>query len=512
MTVLLDWRMLVWIRRLVLFAAVVVPMLCWTAPSFAAITPVYHTCDGYQIYNKGFATGACSGNWKITNVPASTDRNANPSMSTFIGYVYDTPEPGTQPMWFVCVKVVPHPPKGGTPPPPFCGGDYSISSSPNTDNFYQFIGYVYTTQVPDTTPSYFGCHVGTPSKAGVFCAGANSYGFFPEPLHHPNLNWFLGYVYQIPPVSTYIFSPKFFIGSVIYVPPGQGPSTITYGAGTVTGTTVSSTDSWSNSTTLDVTADKFKIKGIGDVGISYSWTWTEGQSETDTLEVVRTESQSTVYRGPASNIINHDYDQVVIYLGVKLVATQDYLQNIQWALDFSDVLNQGYARDGYAITVGCLRPNSTIPPALCTPTIDFLNSVDITPADYPAILGANPFSDPAAAPPVPDPLRYVLIDSVKFFPDPTSSVKTATITNSTTDTNAATTSYSYSVKTEVTFPILKVSNTLTFSNSSTHSNRTGSNDSSSYTITLPSAPYNGPSTLYIYMDTIYKTFMFSFAR
>jgi hypothetical protein len=27
---------------------------------------------------------------------------------------------------------------------------------------------------------------------------------------------------------------------------------------------------------------------------------------------------------------------------------------------------------------------------------------------------------------------------------------------------------------------------------------------------LPSYPYTGPSTLYVYFDTIFKTFMFSF--
>lgn len=510
--------MRVWSSRFVLFGALTIAMLCWAAPSFAAITPVYYACDGRQIYNKQGPTGACDGTYKIFNAPAGTEASANPSMSQFIGYVYDfaSQPAGTQPMFLTCVKIVPQPPKGGPAGPPYCGGDYTVTSTPNTNDFYQFIGYVYTTPVPGTVPSYFSCHAARQNpknpNSPLICTGNNSYGFHGAPLQGAAKNWFLGYIYQIPPVSTWIFSPKFFIGSVIYVPPGQGPSSITYGSGTVTGTTVSATESWNKSTTAEVKVDKLKIKGIGEIGVSQSWTWSEGQSETDTLEVVKTTTQSTNYRGQVSNTINHDYDQVVIYLGVKVIASEDYLENIQWALDFSEVLSQGFARDGYAITVGCLRPNSSIPLAQCQSTLDFLNSVDITPGDYPAILGANPYADPASAPPVPDSLRYVLIDSVKFFPDPTSSTKTATITNSTTATNAATTNYSYSVRTDVTFPILKVSHQITFANSSTLSNRTGSNDSSTYTITLPAAPYSGPGTLYIYMDTIFKTFMFSFSR
>ena len=60
--------------------------------------------------------------------------------------------------------------------------------------------------------------------------------------------------------------------------------------------------------------------------------------------------------------------------------------------------------------------------------------------------------------------------------------------------------------------ILKNTNKLTFTQSSTTSNRTGSNATSAFTVSLPSAPYSGPSTLFVYVDTIYKTFMFSFSQ
>ncbi len=64
----------------------------------------------------------------------------------------------------------------------------------------------------------------------------------------------------------------------------------------------------------------------------------------------------------------------------------------------------------------------------------------------------------------------------------------------------------------VSLPILKQSNSITLTQSSTNSNRTGSNSTSTFVVSLPSAPYSGPSTLFVYLDTVYKTFMFSFSQ
>jgi hypothetical protein len=103
-----------------------------------------------------------------------------------------------------------------------------------------------------------------------------------------------------------------------------------------------------------------------------------------------------------------------------------------------------------------------------------------------------------------------LIDAVSFFPDPTSVTATHSESNNITTTNSSTTSFSYSVNVGLSIPLLKLSDTLTFTNSSALSNKTGSTSSSGFTLSLPSSPYSGPSTLYVYVDRVYKTFMFSF--
>ncbi len=145
--------------------------------------------------------------------------------------------------------------------------------------------------------------------------------------------------------------------------------------------------------------------------------------------------------------------------------------------------------------------------------MNLLDSVGITSADYPSILGANPFADPNASP-TPDPSRYVLIDSVFYLPDPTATTFIYTENNSTTITNSQTAIYSYSVSAGASVSYdgvsLKDSTKFTWTTQSTQSNKTGSTNSSAFTLSMPSFAYSGPTTLFVYMDTIYKTFMFSF--
>jgi hypothetical protein len=142
-----------------------------------------------------------------------------------------------------------------------------------------------------------------------------------------------------------------------------------------------------------------------------------------------------------------------------------------------------------------------------------LSSLGITSDDYPKILGADPFADPAASQ-TPDPDRYVRINAFQYFPDPGGQPVVWNVSNNSSTTNAHTTSYSYSVSVSLSgdLPLvsLKESNKFTFTHSSTTTNKTGSNTSSTLTLSSPSDTYFGPGTLNVYLDTIYKSFMFSF--
>jgi len=474
------------LRRLSLFAFLATFFTLASPASFAGLSATYLTCvepraAKYPIW--------CTGTWQVMHSPGAR-------IESLIGFVEQTQVAGTQPAWLTCNARPPVPRAT-----PVCDGRWYVSFAPNS-KYDSFIGYTYTSQIPDTLPRYIACVLEPPiPKAPPRCqdrwyATSDSTAPFAS---------FMGYVYVDPPLTRFNLSPKYYVGSVIYLPPGQGPSTITYGAGAVTGTTLSTTESWNVSATFGT---GFGLNGSNSISVGDSF----GGSSTTSTDVQLSSAASRTYRGQPSNVLNHDYDQVILYLGVKLRATVDYLGNVVWDVDFSQISSLGFAASGYPISIGCLRPNSTVPPSLCTATLNFLAANGITTADYAEIIKADPFADPAASP-SPDHDRYVLIDSVNFLPDPTTSTYTYNLNNSSTSTNARTSSVSTTVNVGISLPgLLKLTDQLTFTMSNTASNRTGSNSTSTFVVSLPSAPYSGPSTLFVYLDTIYKTFMFSFTQ
>jgi len=471
-------------------------LLAWSPASLATLSPTYLACDAPSNGSKPFAF--CPANWTITHTPTQNSGGFGVTFPSLIGYLDQTQVAGTTPVYLTCGNV------SGPKPPLVCTNNWGVSATTG-GHYGAFIGYVYTSQITGTAPVYLACNnvTGSGTKQPPVCDG--NWFIATAPGNH--FSFFIGYVYITPPVSTYTLSPRYFIGSVIYVPPGQGPSSITYGAGTVTGTTVSTTQSWNNTLTASVTADITGSKGTASVSFGGGFSG----SSTTSMDMQSTTTSSTMYKGPASNSINHDYDQILLYMGVKLHASVDYLNNLTWNTDFSQIAAQGFAETGYPISVGCLRANSTIPAALCTATVNFLTSAGVTAADYPAILGADPFADPSAAQ-SPDASRYLLIDSVNFLPNPTTSTFTYSESNSSTLTNTNVSSYTYTEGLSISLPILKISNSVSITDSSSHSNQTGSISTSAFTLSLPSSPYTGPSTLFVYVDTIYKTFMFSFVQ
>lgn len=484
--------------RLPLLVLLAVTAGLWSSSGFAEILPTYLACkDRYP----GRPTTHCGSEpWVISHEP-HTLSGTPVTLSTLIGYVDQTSQQGTIGVYLTCneVQKVPR-------APTVCDGRWYVSIGPNS-KFDHFIGYVYRAPVRHTSPVYIACELepSVPKKPRT----CSPRWYATEDPNAPFAS-FVGYVYRTPKVAEHGFDLRYFVGSIVYVPPGQGPSTINYGNGTVTGTTVSTTESWKNDNKVGVS--------VGIVSLSFGNDF--GGSSTRSIDLQHTTTSSRSYRGPPSNVINHDYDQVILYLGVVLTSEIDYRGNVTWGLDFSRIPSRGYAASGYPVAVGCLRPNSTIPALQCQDTRNFLSSAGLTQADYDEILAAHPFADPAASP-IPDPKRYVLIDSVNFLPDPVSSTYTYSESNSSTITNSTTTSvgfrYGAGLDLQLTDPntkqvvgALKIDNTLTLTMSSTHSNRTGSSDTSTFTLSLPSAPYSGPSTVFVYLDTIYKTFMFSF--
>jgi hypothetical protein len=504
------------------------PLITWSQPTFAQD---YLTCTyAGQSIEGSFSPGAqCHGNWLITSEAYTAGTGSVSSgtytygLSSFLGYVYSTDKAGTAPAYLTCTyagSVV-----LGSFEPGGCEGNWimtsaaytagtgSASSPTYTYGLSSFIGYVYPTDEAGTVPAYLTCTYAGEDLEGSFSPTAKCTGNWivtPEaytagsgsvssPTYTYGLSSFIGYVYPTSTVSTNTVTVPYVIGSVYYAPAGAG-STIAYGDQTVTGTTVGTTQSWAESVTVGLST--------GLAGVSFGNSFGGSTSTTTDMSITTTVSETfppKTLTAPAS--IDHDYDEILIYLGVELHAALQVNGSVKWSFDFSHIPSEGFSEQGYYIPVGCLKTSSTLPAAAgCSEIVSFLSANGITSSAYPQLLGVDPF---ATASPSPDPHRYLLLYSFDFLPSvPTTNYQ---VVNSTTTTNTETESYTYSESFSGGLGSwLKVSDMISFTNSSTESNRTGSTATSTLVLVSPTQSVTGQSTLFVYLDTIYKTFMFSF--
>jgi hypothetical protein len=486
-----------------LFGALSAAVLLWAPQSLAVgpITPTYLACQAQMaVLGK-----VCTGSETIISGAAPSTAGY---ISSLIGYVNTTDVAGTEPAYLACQA-------GTSILGPTCLKKYQIitGAAPNPSLYISsFIGYVYTSQVAGSQPTYLAC-LSVATITGPACAApapnASQYtiirGAAPSNAY---LSWFIGYVFPTIPISSYTAYPKYYVGSVVYVPPGPG-SSIQYGTGTVTGTTLSMTDSFSGTSTAGASEGTPKGSGTINANVTFSLEDGFGGSTMNSTDVEITNNSTEKYQAPMSNALNHDYDQIILFFGVRVIETVNYYGAITWAVDFSALKNTNDAASGYPVAVGCLRANSTIPAAQCADTLAFLASNSITAADYPNIIGADPFANPSGSQ-VPASSRFKKLDAFSFFGDPTTVTYTYMVNNSTTVMNSVTTSYSYKEGFSGSLYGLSFGSSITFTDSSTTSNKTTSSDTSMLSLTMPTTTYTGPSTLNVYEDTIYKTFMFSF--
>ena len=307
--------------------------------------------------------------------------------------------------------------------------------------------------------------------------------------------------------------PKYLIGSVIYVPPGPG-SSVTYGFGTMLGTTVSTASSWSKSSSA---GPQIGVNGATSITFGDDF----GGATADSVDLQDTFTNMSVpFAAPPADTLNHDSDQVLLFFGVNVNAAVDSAGNVTWSTDFSQIRSQGFLPQGYIVTIACLRPGSSIysDPA-CVDIRNFLTDpqgqFQLTSADFANIVAADPYADPATAPQTTDTARYVLVFSFSYLASPVQDTTTLDLANSLGTINSQTSTYSYPVAATTSASYdgvsLKDPTAFTWTNSSTSSNKTGSSpQSTSVVIVSPSAPTTSGFTLFMYQDTVYKTFMFTF--
>jgi hypothetical protein len=313
------------------------------------------------------------------------------------------------------------------------------------------------------------------------------------------------------------------------MPPGSGGSKVAYGSQTQIGTTTTMQQSFTNDASAQVNGGSDK----GTVSDSITFGSSFGGTTSTSVDIENTSAANQSWTGPASNAIDHDFDIIVLYTHVFVTFSTDYLGHITWSLDFSQITS---SQLGYWANVGCLNPNSAVyQSAICTSQGTELNGLGVTVDMFSDILAADPFWDPNNQPQslatTTGPLagRYISLLPTSLDPNNTPSVPyqpgfgngTVAVTDTNfqnvTNTTIATDSHSTGFSITAGVPDvakLTISDKVTITNTATSSNHTATTDTSMFTISMPTStqsnPYTGPPTLYIYMDTVYKTFMFSF--
>jgi len=312
--------------------------------------------------------------------------------------------------------------------------------------------------------------------------------------------------------SNGVVNAAYYIASVIYVPPGAvlsggKGSSVDYGAGTVIGTTTSTTNSWKNSAQVEVSTGIDLGVVSGNVSLSFGNDF--GGSTQTSIDVQATVTSDMLAQAPlpGADGINHNYDQIVLLLGpqidVSVTLGNGVPDRIQWAMDFSKAIPQ-------VVLVGWLNGAIPMPSAVA----NTLSQFGIGSTDYAQMLLADPFASDASGTSKPDSSRFALSTVLPY--EPVTDQYVYKTNNNYTSSTQTTSSVNYSVKASFDGSVigqsLKASDQFTWGNSSSAKNSTGTTDSATLTLAMPSSTYTGPTDLYVYVDTIYKTFMFSFVN
>ena len=318
------------------------------------------------------------------------------------------------------------------------------------------------------------------------------------------------------PIVSGTVQPKFYILSVIYAPPGTHggdiSSSVKYGSGSTTGTTVSSSSSFKDSNSVTVSTD------IGVVqGLQASYEYSRNSSKSSSLDIKKSTSREINMSGPSVDGIDHDRDEIWLWLNptLKLTLTPT---SVFWTVD-----NTRNA-DIMFVFAGDLRNPSRMAPGVA----ETLRTHGITTQDFPEILKADPFATGSGPLGGLTPQRFTFIDARRFkslgftfpyeppfAPGDKATTLTFNLENSTTQSSASSveTSHTVGLSASIEFNLVlkekvKLDNKWTWTNSTTNSTSSDAKESASVTVGGPSFGYTGPTNIQVYYDVLYKTFLF----
>ena len=300
--------------------------------------------------------------------------------------------------------------------------------------------------------------------------------------------------------------PHYYVLAVQYAPPGAA-STVDYGMGTTFGATTSVSSTWKDDFKVTVT-NKEELLDFASGGLTVNAGFSYEDTTSSSVDVKATTQSDFTIDGDADRV-DHGLDRIYLWLNPE-IDVSGYGNNVSWTLTQrpDQMPNILYVTPTWLL-------NGTTPPDV----LAALAAANITPADYPQILGVDPFAQGGTT---IDPNRFVYETTQPYEPvtvagqKPTQSKFSVSATNTMTTGDEAKVSYSAGFEAKGGFGFfgllkteLKVSDQFTFTSDNKSSKSIASTLSASATITQPAFGYNGPVYLDIYLDTIYNTFLFA---
>jgi hypothetical protein len=317
-----------------------------------------------------------------------------------------------------------------------------------------------------------------------------------------------------------IIRADYLIMTVVYAPPGSegcaNPSTVAYGNGSSVGTTVSVSDSVAENTKITVSGG-VEVLGTG-ANASISFEKGMSQASSDSMTVTLSSNSTINGRGPCTDGVDHDEDQIWLHLGAEVVMhSKDPAgcstcagRSVAWTLN-------GGVGENWPVTVGELKGTHPMNPEIAAA----LARHGVTSDDFPAILSADPFAfEPGDVTIVPDWTRFVPVPGTfAYLVDDGGSTASRDWDMSTGSdlTTGSESSHKYTVGASVeakggfggfASAALKVEGGLTWSSSNSASSTDRTSTSAVLHMGIPSSGYTGPMAYYAYYDTVYKSYAF----
>lgn len=314
-----------------------------------------------------------------------------------------------------------------------------------------------------------------------------------------------------PPTETGTVRPKYYVLTVVYSPPGteggRSSSSVKYGSGSTTGTTVSTTRAFKQNYRISVSADVGFLGTGGSIGTSFAYG--RNSANTDTIDIKKSGTTEISQSGPPRDGIDHDRDIIYLWLNPTVTITVTPT-SASWKLA------DNITADIQFLYVGWLKNPSLIPPGV----MQRLQTYGITTQDFPEILKANPFANGNTN---IDPVRYKMVNMTFPYEPPFSAndpVPTfrfdLAFTNAATNTSSVQNDYTLGLTASGGFNFLslfktsvKNENSWTWTCSDTRVGTTSTSESASVTVGGPAFGYTGPTDMAVYYDTLYKTFLFA---